>query len=128
MIIKNVTETQLSQILNKLNKKYNNNIIWNNYQREGALTFRITLKVLDSKNKGARRSFNGRRLINACWHVHGDFFEELLKINPKVVIKAATKTIDINGGNWTDWNIGSMIEPLMYSEACKCHKDYEPGN
>jgi len=86
----------------------------------------VTLRVKDSHGKGAKLSYPNpstgrqRHLINACWHVHGYFFEALLEINENIVIKTAGRTVDKNGGNWHDWNIGSMMYPMYYSEACDC--------
>lgn len=119
MIIRNVTQEQLKQALDLVNEKYENNIQWNNYKQEGR-NFRVTLKCHSSKGVGHRISHTGRNLISACWHVHGDFFDILLKLNSEAVIKSANKTIDKHGGNWQDWNIGSMIYPLYFSEACEC--------
>ena len=125
MIIKNVSGEDLSKALAKVNEKYDNNVIWNNYQKEGN-RFRVTLRVIDSHGKGARLSQsttskgNRRHLISACWHIHGDFFDELLNINQNAIIQTSITTIDKHGGNWTDRNIGSMINPLYYSEACEC--------
>jgi len=125
MLIRNVTREQLEQGLKLVNKKYDNNIIWNNFKYEYNNTFRVTLKCKDSKKAGHRLGFKygdmkQKRLISACWHVHGDFFDYLLSINPDVIIRVATHTIDKNGGNWEDRNIGSIMQPMYYSEACEC--------
>lgn len=124
MIIKNVSTEDLRKALSELNKRYDDNIIWNNYHNEGR-GYRVTLRVQDSHGKGARLHYNKdyelkRHSVSACWHVHGDFFDILLSINPDAVIKTAKHTIDKDGGNWEDWNIGSVIYPLYYSEACEC--------
>lgn len=125
MLAKNVTYDEMKKALKMTNKKYDNNIIWNNFRKEGN-QIRFTLRVEDSSKKGSRLGFpdpetgKQRHLINACWHAHGDFFDNLLKINPDAVIKANNRTIDKNGGNWEDWNIGSLMYPLYYSEACEC--------
>lgn len=133
MRISKVNEKDLNKALKKVNKKYDNNIVWNNFEQISTNSFRITLKCKDSKKAGHRLGFSTknpfnsnidmgrrRRLINACWHVHGHFFEALLKINENAVIYAGTQRIDKDGGNWEDRNIGSQIEPLMFSEACEC--------
>lgn len=135
MIIKNVSGEDLSRALAIVSKKYNNNVIWNNYQREGR-NFRVTLRVVDSHGRGARLAFpdpetgKQRRMISACWHVHGDFFEALLEINPNAEIRTSKTKIytqpTLNPkrfliiGNWEDWNIGSIIHPFYFSEACGC--------
>jgi len=130
MIIKNVSGEDLSKALSEVSKKYDNNVVWKNYERlnQKGDRFRVTLEVLNSHGKGARLSQHKTRLGNrvhmksACWHIHGDFFDALLRINPNAIIKTSLTTITKYGGNWTDRNIGSMIEPLMYSNACECNQ------
>lgn len=129
MIIKNVTKNELEYALRLLNKKYKENIVWNRFDKLNNVgnRFAITLRVKDSHKIGARLGYmvnkkgNRRHLINACWHVHGDFFDLLLKINSDVEIKAEGRIINKYGGNWQDSNIGSLMNPLMYSEACECY-------
>ena len=128
MLIKNVTQSNLEEALRLVNKLYDNNIEWNGFSSGyGYGEYRVTLRVKDSKGAGHRISHSGRRMISACWHVHGDFFDALLKINPNAVIKTRvaeeTLTIDKDGGNWQDRDIGSAVKPLMFSEACGCGLD-----
>ena len=119
--IKNVTSADLVKALRVVNEKYEDNITWNNYEQLSEKRFRITLRVENSHGKGARKgTLSGRALIYACWHVHGDFFDALLSMNPEAIIKSAGRTITKDGGNWEDWNIGSLCEPLYYSLACDC--------
>ena len=119
MIFKNVTAEELTQALDIVNKKFDNNVTFYMH-RESKNAIRMCLRVIDSHKKGAKLGFSGRHTINACWHVHGYYFEALLSINPKAVIKTVISTITLDGGNWTDKNIGSLFNPLMYSEACEC--------
>ena len=121
MIIR-ATKQELEQALAKVNERYDNNITWNTFEQlnQSGTRFRVTLRVKDSKGKGHKNGYSGRRTINACWHVHGYFFEALLAINPDIVIKTAGRTVDKNGGNWEDWNIGSLMCPRYFSEACEC--------
>lgn len=129
MIFKNTTIGELEQALIEVNKKYDDNIEFReigNYNGH----VKATIKVRDSQKAGHRVGFvktskgNRRKMPCACWHVHGDFFEKLLEINEDVVIKSSLAqhllTIDKNGGNWQDFNIGSVYEPLFASEACDC--------
>lgn len=131
MIIRKVSRTDLERALEKTNEKYDNNVIWNNFQQMHATTYRVTLKVKDSHGKGSRLGQhltsrgNHRHLISACWHVHGDFFDNLFEINPNAIVEAMDKTITIQGGNWQDSNIGSYMFPLYYSEACECEGYYD---
>ena len=119
MIAKNVTEYHLQKALEIVNQKYNNNVIFKRLTPEGR-RYRFTLRVKDSKGDGAKTGYTGRHTISACWHVHGNFFDALLEIKPDAVIQSASKTISSNGGNWQDWNIGSILNPLYFSESCNC--------
>jgi len=131
MKAKNAPIEDLERALNEINKKYDNNVIFEHIHQYGKRSIMVNfrLRVKDSHGKGARlgqhltKKGNRRHLINACWHVHGDFFEALLKINPKAEITALNKKITMNSGHyeiWRDWNIGSLYEPLYFSEACEC--------
>lgn len=124
MIIKNVTKEELYEARRMVNEQFENNIIWNNFRQENrdGTRWRVTLRVESSKKAGHRLSFMGYRMVSACWHVHGYFFEALLKIQPEAVIKISRQkiTIDKDGGNWTDFNIGSQMHPLSASDACEC--------
>ena len=136
MIIRNVSGEDLSKALTETRKKYNNNVIWNKYKQTSETTFRVTLKVLNSHDKGARLgqqvltrkdgSTYRKHISSACWHAHGDFFDNLLNINENAVIVVATGKIYKDPetlcivGNWEDRNIGSMMNPLYYSVACDC--------
>jgi hypothetical protein len=119
MIVKNSNMEDMQKALDIINKDYDNNIKWKRFDKVGN-NIRFTLRCVSSRGKGAKIGYNGRHTISACWHVHGDFFDALLSINDKAIIKTAKKTIDKNGGNWEDWNIGSIMFPLYYSEACNC--------
>ena len=132
MIIRKIKRNELEKALNKINKKYKNNIIFNRFDQINDSSFKITLKCKDSKKPGHRLGFKNydwstgeqigkqRHLINACWHVHGDFFDAIFNINKDARIRSNNKLITINEGNWEDRNIGSQIYPMMYSEACEC--------
>ena len=125
MLIKNVKGYELDEALDKINEKYKGNITWNRFEQVGR-QWRVTLRVKDSHRPGARLGYaipgrNPRHLISACWHVHGDFYDALFQINPNAVVKTSRKMITKDEGNWEDWNIGSIMYPLYYSEACECH-------
>lgn len=136
MILRNVNDIlEIRTALKNINKKYDDNIIFNNLEQltlyynnsnnkfdtkedikfiddndslfldnkpskirkkrniKKTLTFNVTLKVKNSRLSGARRSYTGRRLISACWHVHADFLEELFKINENIKITSCGKKI-----------------------------------
>ena len=60
-------------------------------------------------------------MSSACWHVHGNFFDCLFKINKEAVIVSMSKKITEFEGNWEDSNIGSQMFPHYHSEACECN-------
>jgi hypothetical protein len=119
MIAKNVTIEQLKQALKITNQQFDNNIVFKRLEQTGKRV-NFTLTVKSSKGKGGRRSYTDRRIAAACWHVHGEFFDTLIAIEPMAEISSNFATINSQGGNWQDKNIGSIMEPMMYSEACDC--------
>lgn len=107
--------------LEEINKsKYGGNVTFNRWPEKRGRRWCFTLRVSDSSKDGARRSSSGRRMVSACWHVHGDFFDALFKINPNAEIISLGDTINKDGGNWIDKNIGSVYMPLYHSSACEC--------
>lgn len=123
MIAKNCSTKDMERALSGVNKKYKGNVEFNRFEPHGK-HIAFTLRVKSSKGPGHRVGFyNSRRLVSACWHVHGHFFEELFKVNPEAVVISRwveNGKITRYGGNWQDRNIGSMMRPLMLSEACDC--------
>ena len=123
MIAKNTTKDQLEQALARINAdKFADNITWRRAPEEIGRRFRFTLRAVDSRKAGGRIGHTGRRIgQSACWHAHGHFFDALFKIAPDAVILAGASTITKDAGNWQDRNIGSMMQPMMYSDACECN-------
>jgi len=122
MIIKNVTQEDLEKALEITNRKFENNITWNRFEKIGRNRYRVTLRVKDSRKAGHRIGYTGRRLINACWHVHGTFFDALLSVNPEAEIIALNRVINKEGGNWEDIQVGSVLCPRWLSEMCECYR------
>jgi len=142
MKAKNCTAEDLQKALVIINQKYEENIKFKRLDvvAKNGKTCQFTLTVIDSKKPGHRRGFpkiegkenpfryvavaEGKRMAAACWHAHGDFFDALIGINKQAIIvsRSVDTVIDRNGGNWQDKNIGSMMFPLYYSEACDCGK------
>lgn len=118
----NATLDTLQQALAETNKKYCGNLAFNRLEQDGGRV-NFTLRVNSSKGPGARRGFTGRRMAKACWHAHGDFFATVLRLDPAARIASNGSVITAQGGNWQDKNIGSMMQPLMFSEACDCDKE-----
>ena len=118
-MITNASERDMVVALEEVNKKYDGNVIFNRYEVKRRRIF-FTLKVKKARGLGGRIGFTGRHFPSACWHVCGDFFDALIKSNPTAWIRTHSHIINIDGGNWKDWNIGSIMNPLMYSDACEC--------
>jgi hypothetical protein len=120
-MITNATKAQLDSALDYINGRYfNGNIKLKNWKEQGR-RLRFTLTVHDSRGPGSRISHTGRRIAAACWHAHGHLFDALFVINPRIWIQATrTRAARITGGNWQDRNIGSVAQPMLYSEACDC--------
>lgn len=113
----------LQKALEQVNHKYQGNVRFERFDPH-TRTVEFTLGVNSSKEPGHRRGFTGKRVAKACWHVHGDFFEAVLRLDPtaRIVSRGGPgSVITKQGGNWQDCNIGSMMNPLMYSQACDCN-------
>lgn len=123
MYAKNVNMGDLVLALKRINNTYEDNVIFNCYPEWYNDKIKFTLKVKDSSKPGARHSYSGRKGISACWHVHGDFFDELFKINPNAIIESGwtkTKTITKDSGNWQEIQSGTMAHPVYLSALCYC--------
>ncbi len=127
MLVRNATIDGLELTLKEVNKKYDSNVIFNRYPEQYGNQIRFTLRVKDSKKAGHKLGSrltskgNHRRLTSACWHVHGDFFGALFDICPDATINARGFKITQDCGNWEDRNIGSIMQPMYFSEACDCY-------
>lgn len=110
------TESTVVKALDNVNKEHGYKITFNRNDQSGKW-FNFTIKSEKSGIPGSRTSHSGRRLISASWHAHGYLFDAILAIDKKAIIKSLDKTIDINGGNWQDMNIGSMMCPMHMSET-----------
>ena len=131
MIVKNATETSLQWALAAVNFRYGNNIKFKTMETKGRrVSFTLTVNsctIGKGKAKvtapGVSIGPNGRRIAAACWHCHGDFFDALFAICPDAVIMSMGKVITKDGGNWQDWNKGSIMYPKMASSCCLCKRN-----
>ena len=117
MKVKNITEKQLKRALKEVNKEQGSQLIFNREPEQKGNFIFFTIKSKKSGVVGSRVSHSGRNLISASWHSHGFLFDKLLEINEDAIIKTATSTIDKNGGNWVDFNCGSIMCPVFMSET-----------
>ena len=120
MIAKNCTIDDLQKALVEVNRRFDGNIDFREIEQQGR-AIRFTLRVKDCKAPGHGRSCRGRRLVTACWHAHGHFFDAVHRINPKAIIVTMYAKITAQGGNWVDWNAGSIMFPHQASQACDCN-------
>ena len=128
--IKNATSVQIQNALDATNKIFSNNIRFNRFDKIGK-SYSVTLKAISSRKPGGRISIDGiitghKRYVNAaCWHVHGVFFDELFKQSESIAVISSTRngkqTITKDSGNWSDVNVGSVVHPVLYSDACECY-------
>jgi hypothetical protein len=130
MLVRNVDQGDLDNALASVNEVFSGNVRFRRCDREGnsrggGSTYRVTLTVNDSSAPGSRRSVGynaGRRIAAACWHVYGMYFDSL---PDQAVIVVSGQSPSKPGDPWVDRNIGSMMYPVRYSEACLCEDD--PG-
>lgn len=129
MIIRNVTGRDLDRALDLTNQKYDDNIQFNRVERMSASrgnhgsTWRVTLRVKSSTEPGHRMSpyhpWTGKqhRMVAACWHVHGTFFNNL---PAGAVINTGLSGRTVPGAEWHDPQVGSKMNPAYLSELCEC--------
>ena len=103
------------------NAEFEGNIVFKRfefigYTRDKVEKYRVTLTVKSSRDKGGRIGHSGKRVAAACWHAHGTFFDNL----PNGTEINANGEKFHAGDRWKDKNIGSIYNPLYYSEACEC--------
>lgn len=129
MEARNSSIQDLNEALAIVNKQYQGNVTWNREPEQNGRLVRFTLRVKNSKGPGHRlsfpRAFQGgkqHRMVSACWHVHGHFFEALFQVNPNAVVMTGSdrKRITADSGNWQDRKVGSRAYPMMFSELCEC--------
>ena len=116
MKVKGLTVHQLNEALRNVNKEYGYDLIWNREPEWQGNFLVFTIRSRTSKIPGAKTSWSGRASISASWHSHGYLFDAIFEICPDAIIKSLTKTITIDGGNWQDYNVGSMMQPQYASE------------
>jgi hypothetical protein len=126
MYASNCTIGQLQDALEIVNKKYDNQVIWNQEPIHYRNKIKFTLKTKTNVSYGHGISWTGRQLSTACWHVHGDFFDFLFTIAPDAKIYALGRMITKTKGNWLDFNRGSVVNPRFASELCECNNGYLP--
>jgi|GEM_PF-2444909 hypothetical protein len=123
----NCFNDKLINITNKLKIKLDYNLVSKNCMR---------VKLIKDKDQpnyqrtGFSKNKDGSpKKVNAiCWHGFRDFLTELFKQYPKLRVVTAQITYDgyndfINKfPDTSEINIGSIVQPLSYGDACLCNK------
>lgn len=121
MIAKYTTREALNQALAVVNAEYSGNVKFKGCEpmNQAGSRWRFTLTVENSREPGSRYApRTGRRIAAACWHVHGLFFDALMKASPESVVSTqGSAKITATGGNWQDWEIG---RGFYASQSCDC--------
>ncbi len=115
------SQAVLNQALEYVNSLFENNIIMETENR--GFYYLVRLKVKNSRGAGARRSPNGRRLPNACWHVYGYYIDKIFELDEDAVVYTVGEIFRRETWFWKDWNAGSLYKPVYISELCDCGKD-----
>jgi hypothetical protein len=110
----NVNETVVMAAINNVNTKHGYKIELNRADYTGKW-FNFTIKS-KSKIPGARVSHSGRNIAAASWHAHGYLFDEIFALEPNAVIVSQGRKITKDQGNWVDQQVGSMMNPKMFSD------------
>lgn len=121
-----VSPDQLRDVVSFVsNRDTDCNLTFNNFRpNRSSVTF--TLRVCDSKGKGAKRSGTGRRTVSACWHTHAAVMKEIFNRYPQARIVTALATY--NGADdfaskfqeTAYHNVGSMFAPCEIASCCEC--------
>jgi hypothetical protein len=128
MIIRNITLSQFSAIVEKVGAEYNGNLIIHpDMRQEGKRVIRVQgrIRTESSREAGARRSWSGRRTVSACWHAHRDVYREVFAQYPNATVQTsmARYTADNFEDVYPDTgnnNIGSMFAPAYMPDLCEC--------
>lgn len=126
MTAKNVTIEAMQMAMAAVNERYKGNLDFQYLEAKGK-HLEFTLRTKSSYGPGSRLGFTGRHMPKACWHAHGHFFESVFKVAPDAVIVSRGgpgSVITKDQGNWRDCNIGSQMQPMMFSEACECDRRF----
>ncbi len=96
-------------------------------------TPRVRFTLALNGEKYRRLNHRLQRKVGAvCWHGHRDFFRALFEANPRAVvdisgrfnngqhIRYTAETFESTYQETGNRNIGSIMEPCRFSDACAC--------
>jgi len=94
----------------------------------GQIRFRIFPTSDRQRKLSTGWGSRGRRVNAVCWHGHRDFMYKMFDKFPHATLKTSIVTYKglddfTEKFNETGWkNVGPMIAPVFYREACKCEE------
>jgi hypothetical protein len=118
----NVSRDEIAKALELANEDFDGNLIFNRFETVNVkgTRHRVTIKTQSYDKPGYRRTHSGRRHPSACWHAWGTFIDRLFEIQPNAKVHANGSYQTADSWYWQDRNIGSIMVPLYFSEACDC--------
>lgn len=120
MIARNVTRDELQQAAAYAGVDVDRSLRANPKGRG----FMFTLAPVNGRYQ--RRGHTGRRVHAVCYHGHFAFMDALYRLAPDAVLITAMQRYDgaedfrRKAGAVAERNIGSMMQPLDYGDACDC--------
>jgi len=118
VIVSDTSKRAIEAALNTLNKDYKGNICFNRFEalNSNKTRFAVTLRVKDSRKRGAKLGYSGRHTVAASWHVWGKFIDLLFELCPDAKIRIRGKSYDAGSWYWEVWNAGSYMNPVYASQ------------
>lgn len=136
MIVQGITVEQFYDAVAKAQVAYGNNLetIIGTKHSDTRFRARVTVGETgfqlygkgDELAPGQRRSWSGRRIKAACWHVYRDVLNEVFNINPEANVYTGMakykgrKGFEDNYPATGERNIGSMFQPAYMPDLCDC--------
>ncbi len=128
MKLANVTACQLRMIVSVVSdESYAGELIFEREPEGNGKWVHFTLRTVNGKSPGARRTHTGRRLAKACWHAHRDVMQLLFDTHPDAVLVTMLATYDGRDDFLATFpdtgatNLGSIAAPLRADAACECN-------
>jgi len=116
MKTKGLSIKQIAAAVEAVNKEQGYHLVFNRYPENiSKNVIRFTVRSAKSGIPGARYSWTGRHLVAASWHAYGYVIEKLLEAGAQYV-EANRRKIRTPEDNWRDWNVGSILNPVYYSD------------
>lgn len=130
MQISGLTASEFAAVVERVSRElYDGNLtVWDSapsaLNRAGN-RFRQRLRVRDSRGRGARRSWSGRRQPAACWHTVRDVVRATLAQYPGAVFRTAyavydAETFEERYPRTGTINVGSLAQPVTMPDLCEC--------